>query len=241
MANWAFLFEANTAPRTQARAASPSRALPQAEIRRLIEAEARRQGVHPAYAVAIARQESGLNPAAVGDNGKSRGLFQLQRAAAIDAGIDPQRRGELEDNIRGGVTYFKQKLQQSDGNVEQALSRYNRGTPTYQGRGDPNYITNVLRYVDGGAPREGLLQYASTPQRETRPAPASAPAAGVGVRSGRDWGAELGLAPRSARAPAAGSEATEEGTEGSGSAGAAPSAAAPGAGPVDWKTLLGFS
>ena len=146
-----------------------------AEIQRLIEAEARRQGVNPAYAVAIARQESGLDPTAVGDNGKSLGLFQLQPAAAKDAGIDPARRSELHENIRGGVTYFKQKLQQSDGNVEQALSRYNRGTPTYKGLGDPRYVENVLRHLDGGAPREGLLQYASTPQRETRPAQTSAP------------------------------------------------------------------
>lgn len=139
----------------------PPSALPKSEIQRLIEAEAVRQGLTPEVVVAIARQESGLNPTAVGDNGKSLGLFQLQRAAAIDAGIDLARRGELHENIRGGVTYFNQKLQQSGGNVEQALSRYNRGTPTYRGIGDPNYVQNVLRRVGTdtpeAAPRRALL------------------------------------------------------------------------------------
>ena len=172
MVDWkAELLGSAASPRPRASHPQPSAA----DLKSLIEAEARRQGVNPAYAVAIARQESGLDPTAVGDRGKSLGLFQLQPAAAKDAGIDPARRGELEDNIRGGVTYFKQKLQQSDGNVEQALSRYNRGTPTYKGLGDPRYVENVMRHVDGGAPREGLLQYARTPQRETRPAQTAAP------------------------------------------------------------------
>ena len=93
--------------------------------------------------MAVAEQESGLDPQAVGDNGKSLGLFQLQRAAAIDAGIDPDRRQDLDANIRGGVTYFKQKLAQSKGNIPEALSRYNRGGPTYKGIGDPHYEKHV--------------------------------------------------------------------------------------------------
>ena len=108
-----------------------------------IMAEATRQGVPPRWAVAVAEQESGLDPQAVGDNGKSLGLFQLQRAAAIDAGIDPDRRQDLDANIRGGVTYFKQKLAQSKGNIPEALSRYNRGGPTYKGIGDPHYEKHV--------------------------------------------------------------------------------------------------
>jgi hypothetical protein len=119
-----------------------------ARIIERITAEATRQGVDPKLALAVATQESSLNPNAVGDNGQSLGLFQLQRAAAIDAGIDPARRGDPDLNITGGVTYLKQKLQQSGGNVEQALSRYNRGTPTYQGRGDPNYVQNVKQHYE---------------------------------------------------------------------------------------------
>ena len=136
----------------------PPYALDKSEMQRRIEAEAIRQGLNPALVVAVAQQESWLNPNAVGDNGKSLGLFQLQRAAAIDAGIDPDRRGETALNIEGGVTYLRQKLEQSGGDVEAALSRYNRGTPTYKGIGDPRYVENVLSKVGSpAAPSRSLL------------------------------------------------------------------------------------
>jgi hypothetical protein len=171
--------------------------------------EAQRQGVDPALAVAVATQESYLNPGAVGDHGKSLGLFQLQRAAAIDAGIDPNRRGEMDLNIRGGVTYLKQKLQQSGGSVEQALSRYNRGTPTYKGIGDPRYVENVMRHYSrhpGGSQR---LTGVATAAREPAPREwgallgfeAAAPQPAYAAAG--DWGAALGLAGAS-RAPASG-------------------------------------
>ena len=139
-----------------------------------ITAEAQRQGVDPKLALAVATQESSLNPTKVGDNGNSLGLFQLQRAAAIDAGIDPARRGEPEENIRGGVTYLKQKLQQSGGNVDQALSRYNRGSPTYQGIGDPNYERNVKQYYDIDVRLGGQTGGAARPS-PTAPLPPAEP------------------------------------------------------------------
>ena len=46
-------------------------------------------------------------------------------------------------NIQGGVTYLKQKLAQSKGNVDEALKLYNGG-------GDPNYVANVRRFLPGG-------------------------------------------------------------------------------------------
>jgi soluble lytic murein transglycosylase-like protein len=143
------------------------------QIRLLIAREAHRQGIDPRLALAVATQESSLDPGKVGDNGKSLGLFQLQRAAAIDAGIDPTRRGEIGLNVQGGVAYLKQKLQQSGGNVEQALSRYNRGTPTYRGIGDPRYIENVLSHYRRQTPeRPGFLR-----QMARAVTPASAEAA----------------------------------------------------------------
>jgi soluble lytic murein transglycosylase-like protein len=136
-----------------------------------IRQEAQRRGVDPDLAVAVATQESSLTPNAVGDNGNSLGVFQLQRAAALDAGIDPDRRGEVAANIRGGVGYLKLQLDREGGNVARALSRYNRGTPTYLGRGDPRYVENVLQYYRPGA--------------RTTPQPAAP----------REWGQELGLQP----------------------------------------------
>lgn len=45
----------------------------------LIEKEARKQGVPPDTAVLICHAESSGNPLAVGDQGNSRGLFQISR------------------------------------------------------------------------------------------------------------------------------------------------------------------
>ena len=115
----------------------------ESEHTRLIRAEAIRQDVDPDLAVAVATQESYLNPNAVGDGGKSIGYFQLQKGAATDAKIDPNRRHEPALNIQGGVTYLKQKLAQSKGNVDEALKLYNGG-------GDPNYVANVRRFLPGG-------------------------------------------------------------------------------------------
>lgn len=175
--------------------------------------EAQRQGVDPALAVAVATQESYLNPDAVGDNGKSLGLFQLQRAAAIDAGVDPNRRGEMDLNIRGGVTYLKQKLQQSGGSVEQALSRYNRGTPTYKGIGDPNYVEHVMRHYQGPPGGSERLPGVATAAREPAPRewgqllfpPGTPEPVSASPPVARDWGAALRFegASRAPEAPEA--------------------------------------
>ena len=117
-----------------------------------VRAEALRQKIDPDLSVAVATQESSLNPSRHGDRGKSRGVFHLQEKAAIDAGIDPAMRDDPLTNIKAGVTYLKQKLDQSKGDVPQALSRYNRGTPDYRGIGDPDYVYHVMRHYPGGHP-----------------------------------------------------------------------------------------
>lgn len=146
-------------------------------IRALIRTEALYQKVDPNLAIALATQESNLNPNRPGDNGASLGVFQLQRKAAIDAGIDPDRRGELLLNIHGGVRYLAQKLAQSGGNVDEALTRYNTGGPVYMGRGDPNYVRNVRQYLPttGSATPATVMQpIASTPSATTLLQPALA-------------------------------------------------------------------
>jgi Transglycosylase SLT domain len=120
-----------------------------------IDGEADRQQVDRSLARAVAMQESYLNPNAKGDNGNSLGLFQLQPAAAIDVGVNPKFRHEPDVNIYGGVRYLKQKLQQSKGNVEDALRRYNGG-------GDPNYVQNVMRFF-----KPGVAEAAERPQGGT--------------------------------------------------------------------------
>jgi soluble lytic murein transglycosylase-like protein len=115
--------------------------MPAADVRARIMTEAVRQRVDPALALAVAQQESSFNPNAIGDNGNSLGLFQLQEGAARDAGIDPTRRQDPNLNIPGGINYLRQKLMQAKGDVSQALRLYNGG-------GDPHYVQHVMRYYD---------------------------------------------------------------------------------------------
>ena len=151
------------------------------DLKRLVELEAHLQNVDPRLAMAVVSQESEWNPNAVGDNGNSIGLFQLQPAVAKDAGLHPRFRSDPAENIKAGVTYLGQKLKQSGGNVEQALSRYNRGTPDYRGIGDPNYVQNVLRYYPDYQPpaaqKPGMLARVASAlgpaSAEASPAPSS--------------------------------------------------------------------
>lgn len=125
-----------TVPRTASAGMRPESNL----YARMIREEAQRQGVDPDLAVAVATQESSLNPQAIGDGGKAIGLFQLHSPAAQDVGLTPDERSDVQKNIRGGVGYLKLKLGQTGGDVDKALLRYNGG-------GDPNYVQNVRSHL----------------------------------------------------------------------------------------------
>ena len=119
--------------------AAPLSSMPPAgALHQQIIAEAQRQGIPPALALSIAEVESNFTPSAIGDNGKSLGIFQLQAPAALEVGVDPTRRMEPTENIRGGVAYAKKKLAQADGDPIQAGILYNGG-------GDPRYGDKLRR------------------------------------------------------------------------------------------------
>lgn len=87
-----------------------------------IRAAAAKYGVDPDLAVAVARTESSLNPAARSSAG-AIGLFQLMPATAAGLGVDPT---DPAQNIDGGVRYLKQQLDRF-GDVSLALAAYNAG------------------------------------------------------------------------------------------------------------------
>ncbi len=113
------------------------------DIQSMIVRVAKEEGVDPAIMLAIAQQESGFNPNAVGDGGKSFGLFQIYSSAHPDykGGTDP------EANARYATRLFKGLLNQNNGSVNRALWAYNAGQGNVNKgilpSGTKQYINNI--------------------------------------------------------------------------------------------------
>ena len=103
------------------RPALTSRAL---QFEPLIARYAAERDVRPDLVRAVIQAESAFNPSALSHKG-AIGLMQLMPATAAELGVtDPY---DPAQNIRGGVTYLRQLLDQFDGNEELALAAYNAG------------------------------------------------------------------------------------------------------------------
>ena len=85
--------------------------------------EAQRQGVDPNFAISTANAESGLDHSAVSPKGAT-GVMQLMPKTAKSLGVDATN---VDDNIKGGVTYQKQLLDMFGGNQQLAAAAYNAG------------------------------------------------------------------------------------------------------------------
>ena len=94
------------------------------QVANLVIAEAKRQGIDPALALAIAKQESNFNQKDISRAG-AVGVMQIMPADVNDYGGGNVY--DINDNIRIGVTEIKKKLQLSGGDVREALLRYNWG------------------------------------------------------------------------------------------------------------------
>lgn len=128
------------------------------------------QGVDARLVQAVMQAESGYNSRAVSRRG-ALGLMQLMpgtaRQLSVAEPFDP------EQNIRGGVTYLRQMLDEF-GSVDLALAAYNAGPGAVRRhRGVPPfaetraYVRRVLSLYRGGgvgAPLIGLALAGGTPQ-----------------------------------------------------------------------------
>ena len=138
----------------------------------LIRAAADKHGIPAEFALAIAEQESGFNPTAIGPEiteGSAKGhraigTFQIIPPTAQRLGIDPK---DPRQNIDGGVRYIRELFDQHNGNLDAVLRSYGgvvRNT---------TYVPEVMaRYQKfrGGRP-------ASPPATSTAPPPIPAGAA----------------------------------------------------------------
>ncbi len=83
-----------------------------------------RYQIDPALVKAIIMAESGYNARAISKRG-AKGLMQLMPATAQELGVEDVF--NPRQNISGGVRYFKQLVNQFDGDVKLALAAYNAG------------------------------------------------------------------------------------------------------------------
>lgn len=121
-----------------------------------ISAAARRHGLDPELLAAVAAQETGgpdsnAGRNVVGDGGHGHGVFQIDDrwhtfAATTDA-MDPAKNADYAAGMLSGL------LKEYGGNVREALSAYNAGSPTATGTrtrwadgSDLSYADSVMRH-----------------------------------------------------------------------------------------------
>lgn len=100
------------------------------DLQAFVVQECRDYGIPPEVVFAMIETESGCNPAAIGDNGNSYGLMQVQarwhyeRMISIGCTdlLDP------EQNIIVGVNILVEQLNRYDGDIAAALTAYNQGS-----------------------------------------------------------------------------------------------------------------
>ena len=117
-------------------------------VARLAERHAGRHGVDARLVMAIIKVESGFDARAVSPAGAS-GLMQLmpgtQRHLGVRDAFDP------DENVEGGVRYFRSMLDRYGGDVRLALAAYNAGPANVDKYGGVppfeetrNYVRKVL-------------------------------------------------------------------------------------------------
>lgn len=137
-----------TVPWIEARgglAAAACDALPTAELDKLVQQNARAQGLQPELIGALIQQESGGRPCAVSYKG-AQGLMQLMPATSAKFNVsDPF---DPRQNVEAGARYLKQLLDKYKGDIKIALSAYNAGEARVDRDGAVPAISETTQYVN---------------------------------------------------------------------------------------------
>ena len=100
----------------------------QLNVAKQISTTAKDMGVDPDHILPLAYAENQFKATGKSDKG-AIGPMQLMAKTAKGLGVDPHK---LDENIRGGVTYFKQLYEHPDikGNLDKTYAAYNAGPST---------------------------------------------------------------------------------------------------------------
>jgi hypothetical protein len=143
------------------------------QLQGTIRAKATDLGLDPALALSLVHQESGFNPNAVSPTGVT-GLAQVTIPTGQPYGQTPATRTDPNVSMHAGLSYLKDLLTQTGGNVQQALTRYNGGS-------DPHFAANVLQHypLHAGPGQQGQGDEIDALAREIGLTKPGAPAPGV--------------------------------------------------------------
>lgn len=115
---------------------------------------------------AVIEQESGYDGSAVSSAG-AEGLMQLMPETARGLGV--QDSFDYRQNIEGGVKYLRECLDATNGDIHQALARYNGG-PGYMNTGEAqNYASEVEGRIQNMAGTNPIRQQNQQPKAEEKP------------------------------------------------------------------------
>ncbi len=121
--------------------------------KKIIITEALRQNVDTMAVLGIAYVESSFRPTAIGDDGRSFGLMQIQMPTAKDMGFKGNKKQLLNPkvNAKYSIRYFKYMRKRTK-SIEMALDAYNRGFNAiyHPYKGDWNkhpYVGKIKRYI----------------------------------------------------------------------------------------------
>lgn len=122
-------------------------------------------GVPVAILKAMARQESGMNPNAVGKSGEV-GLIQVKPSTAQNpgygvAGVNPSTLRDPKANALFGAQYLAARAKAAGVTNWDDRQQLAKALMAYNGGGDPNYAANVARYLPGGIPLNRQVQEAA--------------------------------------------------------------------------------
>lgn len=119
-------------------------AIPEEELKPLVEDSAKAQDLKPELIRAVIRRESASYPCAISEKG-ALGLMQLMPDVAQQFGADPL---DPKQNVQAGSRYLKQLITRYKGDTRLALAAYNAGPQLVDAQNKVPDIPETISYVD---------------------------------------------------------------------------------------------